>query len=537
MVQGMDYFQILNLQREPFSNSPEPDFFFKSDQHRGCLQKLELAVRLRRGLNVVMGDVGTGKTTLCRQLILNFSRRNEDREQIETHLILDPLFSNTREFLSAVNLLLGSPASSGEESEWQLKENIKDYLFTSGVNEGRIVVLIIDEGQKLPDFCLETLREFLNYETNEFKLLQIVIFAQMEFEQVLREHKNFADRVNQYYYLKPLNFRNSREMIKFRIKRAGSVPATASALFTFPALWAIYRATGGYPRKIITLCHQVMLAMIIQNRAKAGYFLVRACAGRLSPPEPAQRLNGVITAIGIVLLLILGLMLYSRAGFVLFPQGKLSAQAPVKVLPPPPQTVSPPTVDTIVPTESSVAVVKPSEEKASKAAQTGLTNSLKAPSPSKAYPDMLGRLVVKRNDCILRMLERIYGKGAFLRLEAVARANPQIHDLDRVKKGDIINIPVLPRNYEPSPRDKYRVQIASPDNLREAYELLTEAVSLPALFLLPYWNKKDGLVFAVLLQVGFPDEAAALSAAKALPSPFNTAARVVKDWTEDTVFL
>ena len=257
----MDYFQILNLQREPFSNSPEPDFFFQSDQHRGCLQKLELAVRLRRGLNVVIGEVGTGKTTLCRRLILNFS--SAEKDGIETHLILDPSFSNTQEFLSAVALLLGLPRSADGESEWQLKENIKNYLFRKGIDESRTVVLLIDEGQKLPDFCLEILREFLNYETNEYKLLQIVIFAQKEFAEVLKSYANFADRVNQYYFLKPFNFRDTRAMIRFRIAKASGVDAAAPALFTFPALWAIYRATGGYPRKIITLCHKAMLAMII----------------------------------------------------------------------------------------------------------------------------------------------------------------------------------------------------------------------------------------------------------------------------------
>ncbi|MGD8724773.1 MAG: type II secretory pathway protein, partial [Desulfobacterales bacterium] len=71
----MDYFNILNLKQEPFSNSPDPDFFFHSREHRECLQKLELSLLLRRGLNVIIGDVGTGKTTLCRQLIRNFAKR------------------------------------------------------------------------------------------------------------------------------------------------------------------------------------------------------------------------------------------------------------------------------------------------------------------------------------------------------------------------------------------------------------------------------------------------------------------------------
>ena len=85
----MDYFKILNLNREPFSNYPDREYFFQSRQHLGCLQKVELALRLRRGLNVVIGDIGTGKTTLCRQLI----RRFVNDDAIETHLILDPACS------------------------------------------------------------------------------------------------------------------------------------------------------------------------------------------------------------------------------------------------------------------------------------------------------------------------------------------------------------------------------------------------------------------------------------------------------------
>ena len=170
----MDYFKILNLSKEPFSNSPEPDFFFPSTKHLACLQQLELAIRLRRGLNVVMGEVGTGKTTLCRQLILRFEKSEDDRNEMETHLLLDPSFSNSSEFLSTVASTFGLLREGDEvKTEWQIKESIKSYLFQKGVDEGKTVVLIIDEGQKLPEFCREILREFLNYETNEFKLLQM----------------------------------------------------------------------------------------------------------------------------------------------------------------------------------------------------------------------------------------------------------------------------------------------------------------------------------------------------------------------------
>ena len=86
----MKYYEILNLKTEPFSNSPDPELFYDSEQHVACIQQLELSLRLKRGLNTVIGDVGTGKTTLCRQLIRKFS----NDEDFICHLILDPIFSN-----------------------------------------------------------------------------------------------------------------------------------------------------------------------------------------------------------------------------------------------------------------------------------------------------------------------------------------------------------------------------------------------------------------------------------------------------------
>jgi general secretion pathway protein A len=242
----MDYFTILNLDREPFSNSPDPDYFFHSRQHLDCLQKLELSLHLRRGLNVIIGEVGTGKTTLCRQLIRRFAQRKE----METHLILDPSSRTAVTFWQRWSSCSAAKMPA-ETADWQAKEFIKHSLFRKGVDQKKTTVLIIDEGQKIPVFCLELLREFLNYETNEYKLLQIVIFAQKEFEAVIRQHPNFGDRINLYHHLTPLGLRDTRMMIKFRLEK--SVVRPRLDLFTLPALLAVYRASGGYPRKIINL--------------------------------------------------------------------------------------------------------------------------------------------------------------------------------------------------------------------------------------------------------------------------------------------
>ncbi|MGD8881181.1 MAG: AAA family ATPase [Desulfobacterales bacterium] len=287
----MDYFSILNFKQEPFSNSPDPEFFFHSREHLECLQKLELSLLLRRGLNVIIGEVGTGKTTLCRQLIRRFARRDE----ITTHLILDPYFLDANEFLTTVGKMIMGPKMKLGSNEWQIKEQIKQYLFKRGVDQNKTTVLIIDEGQKIPVFCLEILREFLNYETNEFKLLQIIIFAQTEFENTIKKYANFADRINLYHYLKPLSFRDTRLMIKFRLEKSKDTNKKMD-LFSYPALLTIYRKTGGYPRKIINLCHHCVLAMIVQNRSIVGYRLVRSCIKRIYPKEPVRWKGAVATA-------------------------------------------------------------------------------------------------------------------------------------------------------------------------------------------------------------------------------------------------
>ena len=268
----MSYFEILNLDREPFSNSPEPEFFFEAPQHVNCLQQLEISIRLRRGLNVVIGDVGTGKTTLSRMLI----RKLHGDDTVEFHLLMDPDFGGPIQFLAGIARMMGAVESARGLTEWQLKEAIKQYLFRRGIDEDKVVVLIIDEGQKLPGFCIEILREFLNYETNRFKLLQIVIFAQPEFNATLERRENFADRMNVCLRLKPLDFTQMRRMIEHRIAQA-SQAGHDPVEFTLPALAAIYRATGGVPRKVVMLCHQVILAMIVHNRSRAGWFLVHSC--------------------------------------------------------------------------------------------------------------------------------------------------------------------------------------------------------------------------------------------------------------------
>ncbi len=267
----MNYYEILGLEREPFSSSPDPAFFYLSDDYRECLQRLEISIRLKRGLNIILGEVGTGKTTLSRVLYRMFQRESRD---FIFHFILDPSFPTEFQFFSSLVALFDITPSG--RSTFEYKEAIQNYLFQKGVDEKKTLVLLIDEGQKLSKPHLEILRNLLNYETNEYKLLQLLIFAQMEFSDRVKGVENFLDRVNLKYVFLPLNEINTRKMIEFRLRVAGL--NSGRSLFTNDAYMAIYMETLGYPRKIINLCHHALLTMLIREKEIIDGEMIRITA-------------------------------------------------------------------------------------------------------------------------------------------------------------------------------------------------------------------------------------------------------------------
>lgn len=262
----MDYLETLQFETEPFSASPDPLFFFPASQHVLSLQQLELAIRLRRGLNVVVGEVGTGKTMLSQTLL---SRLASDCG-IELHSIQNPEFSHSYAFLRQLAKSFDLTAAPDDLTEWQLKERIKNHLFTRGVEQNRVLLLVIDEGQNISGEGLELLREFMNYETNSCKLLQVVILAQPEFERALDARPNLADRINLFIRLNAFDFGQTRELIRFRLNRASRKTRNA-VRFSWAGLLAAYWLTGGCPRRIIHLCHRVMLMLALRNCRTANW--------------------------------------------------------------------------------------------------------------------------------------------------------------------------------------------------------------------------------------------------------------------------
>ncbi len=263
----MSYYTVLNLEREPFSTSPDPEFFYRSSAHKTALHRLEIAIRLRRGLSLVLGDVGTGKTTLSRTLFQTFS---DDEENYVFHMILDPDFKSEYQFLAHLTKLFG--VTPFFRSTIDLRDAIEKYLFQKCVEEQKTVVLLIDEGQKLSQPYLEILRTLLNYETNEQKMLQLVIMSQMELLPRITKIRNFMDRVSLKYIINPLDEIETREMVEFRLRQAGY--KNEKNLFTYEAIKKIYQYTQGYPRKIAMICHDAVENIIMEEREVVGGDLI-----------------------------------------------------------------------------------------------------------------------------------------------------------------------------------------------------------------------------------------------------------------------
>jgi general secretion pathway protein A len=533
-VDKMDYFKILNLSKEPFSNSPDPDFFCLSREHVGCLQKIELSLRLRRGLSVVIGDVGAGKTTLCRQLIRKFS----GDEKVEAHLILDPHFSSSSEFLCTMVQMFGERLPESRSSDRELKEIIKKNLFRRGVDEKKTVVLIIDEGQKLPDFCLEILREFLNYETNQYKLLQIVIFAQTEFDLFLRAHENIADRMNLYHVLPPLNFQGARSMIRFRLEKASNGNQRPS-LFSYPALWAIYKATGGYPRKIVTLCHRILLNLIIANRTKAGWITARSCAKMLFPKRSRDwhhaRMGVLIAGLAAVIFFL------SEFDYVAPPGPRKKAMAPqasqvirgrIKGRPSEIRTISPDgdvgNSGWPVPLRTAEASIEPSSQIVAEKVFMG----------ESAMPQILGEISVGKQEWLAEMIRKVYGVFSMEYLRIVVEENRGIEDPDIISPGQVISFPAVPVKFTPLFWRYWWVEIRREETLQDAYRFVKQHSSgaFP-LRIVSTWSDRQGLRFNIWYGKHFDDEESARIGLKNLPSSFSSGAKILSDWEADTVFF
>jgi len=254
----MNFFKSIGLSGDPFSTSPNTQLFYNATGHRQCLEGLELAIRMRRGLSVVQGGVGVGKTTVSRMLIQLF----EDKSDIyDFYLILDPKFETELYLLQHLIELFGIREKGVTVQD--CRDIIESYLLKVGVEQNKVLVLIIDEGQNLESKYLDVFRTLLNFETDDYKLLQLIIFGQPEMESNIQQYPNFEDRISFKFKIDPLGLDQMRGLIYHRLKMSG---ASENNWFPDNIIELIYNQTNGFPRKVSKLCHDLLLHMISDEK-------------------------------------------------------------------------------------------------------------------------------------------------------------------------------------------------------------------------------------------------------------------------------
>jgi len=505
----MDYYKLFDFKIEPFSNSPDPRLFYHSKQHLEVLQKLEISVRLKRGLNVVFGDIGTGKTTVSRQLMQKIS----NDKAIEYYLILDPGFRHVRGFLTHILQLLVQGSLGRDLDESSLKERIKTHLFTRGIDENINTVLIIDEGQKLSLESLEVLRELLNFETNDQKLLQIVIFAQNEFDQSLDKVQNFQDRINFRYYLTALNFKESKGLIQYRLNQS-FITGKQRPVFSWAAFIAIYAATKGSPRKMVNLCHQVILSLIIKNKKKAGVFLIRSCVKKSMPPKKTKPIP-IITASIILACIILTGVYYS--GYF-----ARKSQDPTLELYP---------VFRETPATNFQFDIKPRVEErrirlypilenleknlshtsAATPAEPGASVGTSSISPlDQVPPDVYGSILVPANTTMVHMINLVYGTYSSELLNQVMTYNKNILDPDRLLSGIPLHFPV-PTKKKEYPDHTVFLLILQTRDFNQAFAKAASVNKDIDVRILPLWYQGKEWVFNVIIDRPFENQDKAIA--------------------------
>lgn len=264
----MSYYKLLHLRCEPFSTSPDPKFFYSSRAHRAALFRLRTAIELKRGLSIVAGDIGTGKSTMARKLSQIFY---ED-PRIDFHAILNPMHHHNDQFLRTLLTTFRIPSGELSRGPMNCLHAIEKYLFQKGLRERKTVVLLIDESQLLSEQSLEILRALLNYETNQHKLLQLVLMGQMELVSKLRAVPNFWDRISLKLRIPPLEEKETDEMIEYRLDQAGFQGETP--LFTPEAMRLIYAKSQGFPRRINMLCHDALEYLVMMDFKQVTYAMI-----------------------------------------------------------------------------------------------------------------------------------------------------------------------------------------------------------------------------------------------------------------------
>lgn len=250
------YNEYFGLKENPFSIAPDPHYFFMSEGHREALAHLVYGINSDGAFILLTGEVGTGKTTVCRCLL------EQMPDNTDLAFILNPKVT-VNELLASICDEFYISYPEGNNSNKVFISAINDYLLKSHA-KGRRGIIIIEEAQNLSVEVLEQIRLLTNLETNQSKLLQIVMLGQPELRDMLAkpELRQLAQRITARYHLGPLSKEEVGAYVNHRLRVAGLV---RGQLFPETTIQRLYRMTGGVPRLINLICDRALIGAYVQG--------------------------------------------------------------------------------------------------------------------------------------------------------------------------------------------------------------------------------------------------------------------------------
>ena len=294
------YKEYFGLKEAPFSIAPDPRYLYMSEGHREALAHLEYGLRGDGGFVLLTGEVGTGKTTVCRCLLAQVP------DDSDVAFILNPRVT-AEELLATVCDDLGIAYPDGNSSVKVFVDRINAFLIETH-EKGRRTILIIEEAQNLSFDVLEQLRLLTNLETTERKLLQVVMVGQPELRDMLTktELRPLAQRITARYHLGPLSREEAAHYVLHRLSVAGG----AGGLFPASVISRLFRFTGGVPRLINVLCDRALLGTYVQGKDRVDMVTLTKAAGEVfGCARRASLMSGYEKVLAGVMMIVIGVAL------------------------------------------------------------------------------------------------------------------------------------------------------------------------------------------------------------------------------------
>ena len=296
------YTNFFGINDKPFSITPDPRYLFLSERHGEALAHLVYGVTESGGFIQLTGEVGTGKTTLCRTLLLNRMPKNAD-----VAVVLNPQLS-ALEFLEAICEEVHVKPPEPRGSIKALTDALNRHLLDSHA-QGRRTILVVDEAQNLAPDVLEQVRLLTNLETSKQKLLQIILIGQPELRDLLAREdlRQLAQRITGRYHLEPLSRDETAQYIEHRLRVAGAL----GEIFDGAAKREVYRLTKGVPRLINVICDRALLGAYSRESRRVNSGLVRRAAAEIEGiPYASPLLRWAIPVVAVVAVSVLAASLW-----------------------------------------------------------------------------------------------------------------------------------------------------------------------------------------------------------------------------------